>query len=108
MKKAATNTLPKISVTQTQARELLESGKIVRVTFVKKSNGTTRTLVGRSGVSKGVTGKGLKFDKKDSGIVILSDFAKIRSGTPVAKAYRCVCLDSILCFRTGGQWYTIK
>ena len=95
------------SVTATQARDIIENGKIVRVHFVK-ANGTERRLVGRSGVVKGVSGVGMRYDKNDKGIVILSDFTLARAGNPPEKCYRAVRLDSILSFRTGGKWYVIR
>ena len=107
MKKASVATQLVTPVTTNQAREIIESGKIVRVHFIK-ANGTERRLVGRSGVVKGVSGAGMKYDKNDKGIVVLADFSLIRSGTPVADSYRAVRLDRVLSFRSGGKWYVIR
>ena len=48
----------------------LRSGKIARVDFIKK-NGEFRRLIGRTGVSKGVTGEGLKFNPSDRGMIVM-------------------------------------
>lgn len=82
-------------------------GKIFRVEFIKRGKnekdpeaGTLRTMVCRIGVSKGVTGEGLKFDPLTKGLVIVYDMEK--------KGYRMVNLDGVVSIKVAGQECKIK
>ena len=50
-------------------------GKFFTTTFIKK-DGTLRKMTARLGVSKGVNGKGLKFDPADKNLVVVYEMSK--------------------------------
>ena len=56
-------------------KRLLRGGKIASVTFVKK-NGETRIMNCRMGVSKGVTGKGMKYSPEKKNMLTVFDMHK--------------------------------
>lgn len=85
------------------ALRILESGKFVTVTFTKR-NGSRRVLNGRSGVKKGVNGKGMAYDPKANGIVILYEMNK--DGKP-NENYRAVRIDSISKIRFNKKDYVV-
>jgi hypothetical protein len=76
-------------------RRLIEKtkGKIFSVTFIKK-NGKKRTINGRLDVEKFVTGKGLAFDPKKKGLIVVFDLQK--------NDYRMLNLKAITHFRCGA------
>lgn len=73
-------------------------GRFFKVSFVKRSTGELRTMIARTGVSKGVTGVGLAFEPKDKNLRVVRDVQK--------KAFRMIPLDSVQSFQSGGvQWH---
>lgn len=69
-------------------------GKFFSVEFTKK-DGTCRKMTARLGVSKFVTGAGLKFDPESRGLVTVYE--------PRKKAYRFVNINTITKFHCGKQ-----
>lgn len=70
-----------------------KSGKIFTVTFVKK-DGTVRTMNARMGVKRGVTGKGMKYDPLEKGLVPVYDMQK--------GAFRMINFESVLSIKMNG------
>jgi|TARA_R110002020_G_scaffold58337_6_gene159868 hypothetical protein len=62
-------------------------GKFFTVEFKKRTNGEDRTMLCRTGVSKGVTGSGLRFNPLDRGLQVVWDCHK--------NSYRMISLDSV-------------
>jgi len=56
-------------------KRLLRGGKIASVTFVKK-NGETRVMNCRMGVTKGVTGEGMKYSPEKRNMLTVFDMQK--------------------------------
>ncbi len=52
------------------------NGKVFRATFIKRTTGQLRKMVGRTNVTKGVTGKGMAYDPFDRGLLPIYDFQK--------------------------------
>lgn len=52
------------------------NGKVFRATFIKRTTGELRNMVGRTNVTKGVTGVGMKYDPFDRGLMPIYDFQK--------------------------------
>ena len=75
-------------------------GKIFTITFKKRSTGEVRTMNCRTGVSKDVTGVGLKYSRKEHNLFGVFDMKK--------KAHRSVNLDSLISLAMGGELYTIR
>jgi len=83
----------------------LVGGQFFTVTFEKK-DGTTRTLNGRLGVSKYVSGKGLAFDPESRGMIVVFDPHAVGKKGKNDKGYRMVTLDRVKELKCGGQTYT--
>jgi hypothetical protein len=69
------------------------NGRIFRAEFTKK-DGTQRILVGRTRVSKGVTGAGMSYDPKSKGLMPVFDMQK--------KAWRMVNTRTMTSLKCGG------
>jgi hypothetical protein len=75
-------------------------GKIFRVEFIKRTTGEVRVMVARLGVSKGVTGVGLKFDPLAKGLLTCFDMQKGQ--------FRTINLDSVTSLRLAGKEMVVK
>lgn len=71
------------------------NGKIVRVTFIKRTTGEVRVLVGRLGVKSHLKGGERAYDFEEKGLVSIFDMQK--------RAYRCVPTESILELCAEGE-----
>ena len=63
-------------------------GKIFRATFIKRSTGEKRILVGRLGVKKYVKGEGLSYIPKDHDLISVFDMQKVE--------YRMIPIEGLL------------
>ena len=52
------------------------AGKIFGVSFIKRTTGEARHMTARLGVSKGVTGEGLKYDPESKQLITVYDMHK--------------------------------
>lgn len=79
-----------------QIEQLIKStkGKIFSVDFVK-SDGTSRHMVARLGVSKGVNGRGLAFEPKSHDLIVAWDTVK--------RSHRMIPINRILSFKCGDK-----
>jgi hypothetical protein len=92
-----------MTITRAEAAKLIrdyDSSKIFSVTFIKRTDGTVRTLTGRKGVSKGVTGVGMAFDPLDKGLVCVFDMIK--------DAHRMINLETIISIKLEKIEYQVK
>lgn len=89
-----------IEIKKSQIVKVLENsnGSIFSVVFTKK-DGSDRKLTGRLGVSKGVTGVGLKFDPKSKGLLPVFDMQK--------EAYRMVNIETVKGVQVNGKFYVV-
>ena len=55
---------------------LKSDGRIFRVSFIKRTTGELRKLVGRVKVHKNLTGKGMSYNPKDYNLLTVFDFQK--------------------------------
>lgn len=80
-----------------QVKALIQNAgnSFVGVTFIKRSNGKERKMVFRLGVTKGLTGKGARYDAAKKGLLTVYDVQ--------AKGWRSVPLDAVLSVRSKGQ-----
>ena len=88
------------TVSRDKALELINTskGKMFSVLFIKK-DGTKRYMNCRTGVKKGVTGKGLSFDPKKSGYVNVYDVQ--------AKGHRLVNINTLKLIKINKSEYTV-
>lgn len=92
-----------MNITREEAAKLVQDydkDKIFSVTFVKRTDGSVRTLVGRKGVMKGVTGVGLSYDPRSKGLLPLFDVQKDQ--------FRMINLETVLSIRMDGCSYEVK
>lgn len=87
-------------ITVESAVKLIKStnGTIFSVQFTK-ADGSTRVLNGRTGVHKGVTGKGQAYDPAEHDLLTVYDMQK--------KAYRMVRTTTIKLVTVGGVTYSV-
>ena len=90
--------MEKININKAKKYIYNTNGKIFSAVFIKK-NGEKRKIVCRRGVSKYVTGKGLKFKPEECSLVGVFDMHK--------KAYRFINLETLQSLKVKGQDYKI-
>ena len=88
------------NITVTQAEQLIKASKgtIFTATFVKR-NGKTRRLNGRTGVSKGLTGKGRAYNPSDYGILPVFDLYE--------KQYRSLRFNALTGLTVRGRKFNV-
>ena len=74
-------------------------GKIFGVQFIKRTTGDVRNMSARLGVSKGVTGEGLKYDPESRQLMTVYDMHK--------KQYRMLNTETLSQLHIQGQEYSI-
>ncbi len=79
-------------MTTKAAIERMKNGKFFSAVFTKK-NGEDRTIVGRTGVRKNLTGTGRRYDPKERGYLTVFDVQ--------AKDYRLINLQTLK--KVNGQ-----
>ena len=84
-----------------EAIEMIKNsnGKIFGVRFIKRTNGEMRTMSARRGVSKGVTGEGLKYDPESKQLLTVYDMNK--------QGHRMINTNDIMNVRISGDLYMI-
>lgn len=75
------------------------NGRIFTVEFIKK-DGSLRKMTARLGVKKGLTGKGMRYDPIERGLLPVWDMQK--------KDYRMVNLRTIQSLKVNGANYTFE
>jgi hypothetical protein len=75
-------------------------GEFFTVTFVKRTDGSTRTLNGRLGVRRYLKGGDLPYDAASKELLPVFDAQK--------NGYRMIDLRSILSAKIGGQEYIVR
>lgn len=76
-----------------------KSNRIYSVGFRKRSTGDYRKMVCRGGVTKGVSGEGLKYNPNDHDLVTVFDMQK--------KAHRMIPCENVSKVKDRGKHYVI-
>jgi hypothetical protein len=89
------------TITRDEVREIVSNtkGQFFNVEFKKRTTGELRNMTARVGVSKYITGEGLKYNAKDKDLLPVYDM--------IAKGYRMVSIDGITQLRTNGETYIV-
>lgn len=74
-------------------------GKIFGVVFIKRTTGDVRNMSARLGVSKGVTGEGLKYDPESKQLLTVYDMNK--------KGHRMLNTETLYRLALKGNSYII-
>ena len=69
-------------------KSLIGDGKIARVTFIKRSDGSERKMICRTGVKKGLTGRGAAYDPESKNLLTVFDMEK--------GAYRTIPCENVI------------
>jgi len=106
------------TITQAKAATLIlnAGNQVFGVTFSKRSTGEDRSMTARVGVSKGVTGAGMKYDPKKHKLLIVSEFVSVserdKRGQFVSNdgkaQFRAIPVDGIKRLKIGGTEYTVS
>lgn len=75
------------------------NGQMFRIDFIKRSDGSIRTIVGRCGVKFAKTGDGAAYNFKDKGLISVFESCS---------GYRTIPVDGILGIKQGGVWYDFR
>ena len=75
-------------------------GRIFTATIIKRTNGERREMNCRLGVSKYVTGEGLKFDPTKKNLITVFDMQK--------NGYRMINIDGLEALKIDGEEFTIE
>jgi hypothetical protein len=102
-------------MTLEQFIENTAKGQLFTVDFVKRGDGTIRTMNCRRGVKKGVKGVGQPYDAKSKNLLTVFDLQKLdpsashNKGKSVEEmekgAFRNINLDALVGLRMGGKSY---
>lgn len=102
-------------ITLEQFLENTASGQRFTVDFVKRGDGTIRTMNCRRGVKKGVTGAGQPYDPAAKNLLTVYDMQKLDPSSSHNKgkspeemekgAFRNINLDALVGLRMGGKTY---
>ena len=76
--------------------DVINSGKIFTACFIKK-DGTERVINCRTKVSKGVTGKGMSYNPKDLGYLVVFDLK--------CNDFRMINLNTLIWVKAEGKVY---
>jgi hypothetical protein len=88
---------------QEAAQKIRETkGKILTVTFIKRSNGQKRVLNGRLGVKAYLVGGILPYDPDEKGLIPIKD-----NSIPGRGGYRMINIQGITNLKTGGVEYNV-
>jgi hypothetical protein len=92
-----------IMITKKEAKHLLNKmrndNRMFSLEFIKK-DGTKRVMLARFNVTKGLTGKGQRYNPADYDLINVYDMNK--------NAYRSVPLNRLLWLRTKGKRYYVS
>ena len=94
-----------LKVSNGVARSLLKAtnGQFFSVTFIKRGDKSLRTIHGRTGVSKGVTGKGSRYNPASRDLITIWDSGQIANEKGErSKGHKNVPLNDIKELRVGG------
>ena len=89
------------TITRDKVREIVSNtnGQFFNVEFKKRTTGELRNMTARVGVSKYITGEGLKYNAKEKDLLPVYDM--------IAKGYRMVSIDGITQLRAKGETYIV-
>lgn len=78
-----------------ELKSLIGNGKIASVTFIKRTDGSKRRMVCRTGVRVGLTGEGAVYDPEPKNLLLVYDMQK--------KGYRMIPAENVLEVHARGE-----
>jgi len=91
-----------MKISRKQATDLIKGskGRVFGVQFIKRSTGEVRKMSARTGVSKYVTGEGLKFSPSKKNLIAVFDMNK--------QGYRMINLEGLTSLRLNGSTMEVE
>jgi hypothetical protein len=74
-------------------------GRLFSVTFIKRSDGTERTIVARVGTTRGQQQKGMRFNPRNRKLIVVFDLAD--------RKYKCIPIEGIEAVCGRGRRYRV-
>ena len=92
------------------ARSILRAtnGQLFSVTFIKRADGEERTIVGRTGVRKGVTGTGMRYNPAERDLITIWDNGKVPNAQgKKSQGHKTIPMNDIKAIHAGGATFTV-
>jgi hypothetical protein len=99
-----------LTVSNGVARSILKAtnGQFFSVTFKTRGTGEERTIVGRTGVRKGVTGQGMRYSPADKDAITVWDNGNVPNAEgKKSEGHKTVPLNDIREVRAGGAKFRV-
>ena len=99
-----------LTVSNGVARSILRAtnGQLFSVTFTKRTTGEERKIVGRTGVRKGVTGTGLRYNPANRDLLTIWDNGKVPNAQgEKSEGHKSIPMNDIKEVRAGGAKFRI-
>jgi len=95
-----------VNISRKTATDMIRGskGKVFGVTFIKRTTGEERKMSARTGVRKGVTGEGLKFNPTAKGLLKVWDMNAGKGGN----GHRFIPEDGLLTLKVEGEVYEVE
>ena len=91
-----------MKISRKQATDLIKGskGRVFGVQFIKRSTGEVRNMSARTGVTKYITGEGLKFSPSKKNLIAVFDMNK--------QGYRMINLEGLTSLRLNGSTMEVE
>jgi len=97
------------TITTNHAARLIRDSKgyAFSVEFIKRTTGERRSMLARTGVKKGVTGAGRKFDPAAKGLIGVYEVVRGENGKFSDGRFRMVAIEGITRLTINGDDYIV-
>ena len=99
-----------LKVSNGVARSILRAtnGQLFSVTFTKRADGEERTIVGRTGVRRGVTGTGLRYNPAERDLITIWDNGKVPNAQgEKSQGHKNIPMNDIKAIQAGGAAFRV-
>ena len=99
-----------LTVSNGVARSILRAtnGQLFSVTFTKRTNGEERTIVGRTGVRKGVSGTGMRYNPAERDLITIWDNGKVPNAQgEKSQGHKSIPMNDIKAIHAGGAAFRV-
>lgn len=81
-----------------ELKSIVQNGKFFTVVFIKRTDGTVRTMRARTGVVRHLIGGERRYDPDQKGLLIVYDIEK--------RGYRAIPSENVMGIRANGKIYS--
>ena len=86
----------------------IKKGKFCTIKFIKRSNNEIRVLSGRTGIKKGLTGKGSNYSFEAKNLLPITDIIIYNKTKDIKKSRRAIAIDNIVEVKINKQTYNFN